>query len=394
MILGQGIFRAVLLSATAFVLLSLGLRGGTVTLLSGDILRGQVKLERGRIVVQKDGSDRSVGELELWYADFQDPGYAGEPGPREAQYQEYFTQPGVLLVNGSFLGGDIKSFTPEQVTVSYGESREKTFDLKDVARVNFKLAPVVNALIPPGVQGVVLQNGSFVEGEFIKYEDGRVHIDSLVFGPNSFTDRQMQGVVLQDFATVSSGYVVTAKDGTRLLTGDIDINGDTLEAEDPFLGEFRLSSDYLASISVGSRRLRDVSGMNYIRRAPVVENEDDLAIRSNPTTAAPLVVDPVERVITMPAGNAMAVMADETYRGFVSRIAVPENLPPSQQVVFQVRADRRIAFRSQPMNSQSPVQVVTVRDPVRQYLILEVLPVSDQTMEAPGLWIEPSLVRE
>lgn len=391
---GLGAYRAVWLMATALIFTGASLSAGKVVLLTGDILEGDVSLERGRIVVKRDGSERSVGAFELWHAEFRDAGFAGEPGPLEANYQEAFTQPGVLLVNGSFLGGDIKEFTPEKVTVSYGQSREKTFNLDDVARVNTNLAPVVKALIPPGSQGVVLQNGSFVEGEFIKMEDGRAHIDSLIFGPNSFTDRQMQGVVLQDYATVSSAFIVTAKDGTRLLTGDIDINGDTLVAEDPFLGEFRLGSEYLASISVGSRRLRDVTGMNYIRRAPVVENEDDLQIRTNPTTVAPLVVDPVERVITMPAGNAMAVMADEAFRGFVSRIAVPENLPPGQQVVFQVRADQRIAYRSQPMNSQSPVQVVTVRDPVRRYLILEVLPVNDQTNEAPGLWIEPMLVRE
>lgn len=392
MIFRNGNLRAAAILA-AGILASVA-QAGTVVLLTGDLLSGDVKLERGRIVVNSASSNRSVGDFEMWHADFRQPGYAGEPGPRDAHYQENFTQAGVLLVNGSFLGGSISKFTPEEVTVAYGEGREKTIPLEDVARVNFNLAPVVKALIPPGAQGVVLNNGSFVEGEFINMEEDRVVIDSLIFGPNSFRQRDIQGVVLQDYATVSSGYIVTAKDGTRLLTNDIDIEGDKLVANDDFLGEFRLGSEYLASVTVGSRRLRSVSDMNYIRRAPVVENEDDLAIRSNPTTAEPLVVDPVQRIVRMPAGNAMAVMADEAYRGFVSRIAVPTDLPPGQQVIFQVRADRRIAFRSKPMNSQSPVQVVTVRDPIRQYLILEVLPVNGDTNEAPGLWIEPMLVRE
>lgn len=393
MIFRNGMIRPALLLLVG-LLIHITAQAGTVVLLTGDNLKGDVRLERGRIMVTTGGSDRSVSDYELWHADFQEEGYAGEPGPLEAHFREDFTHAGVLLVNGSFLGGDIKEFTAENVTVAYGESREKTIPLQDVARVNFTLAPVVSALIPPGAQGVVLRNGSFVEGEFLKMENDRVYIDSLVFGPRSFKQKDIQGVVLQDFATVSSSYIVTARNGTRLLTGDIDINGDTLVADDDFLGEFRLGGEELATITVGSRRLRSVTDMNYIRRAPVVENEDELEIRTNPTTAEPLVVDPVERIVRMPAGNAMAVMADETYRGFVSRIAVPENFPPEQQVVFQVRADRRIAYRSQPMNSQSPVKVVTVRDPISRYLILEVLPVNEQTNEAPGLWIEPMLVRE
>ncbi|MBK1859878.1 hypothetical protein [Cerasicoccus arenae] len=367
---------------------------GTVVLLTGEIIDGEVGLERGRITVQGAGVDRTVSDFELWHADFQPAGYAGEPGPLEAHYQENFTHAGVLMVNGSFLAGQIKEFTTEEVTVAYGEDKEKRVPLRDVSRINFTLAPVVNAIIPPGAQGVVMKNGSFVEGEFVKMVGDRIYIDSLIFGPKSFEKKQLHGLVLQDYATVSSAYIVTARNGGRLLANDIDLSGNDVKAKDPFFGEMTFKSDELASITVGSRRLRSLTDMSYIRRAPVSGDEDSLAIRTNPTTAEPLVVDPVERIVRMPAGNAMAVMADESYRGFVSRIGVPEGYPPDQQVIFQVRADRRVAFRSKPMNSSSPVQVVSVRDPIRQYVILEVLPVNENTREAPGLWIEPMMVRE
>ncbi len=394
MIMKRGRWKPALLALVGIWMSGAAAFAGEVILLTGDILQGDVSLQRGRITVSGVGMDRSVGDFELWHVDFQGDDYAGKPGPLDARHQENFTQEGVLLVNGSFLAGTVKDFTPESVTVSYGEGTDKKLPLENVARVNFSLAPVVNAIIPPGEQGVMTKSGSFVEGEFIKMEDDRIYTDSLMFGPKSFRQRDVQGIILKDYATVSSGYIVTGKDGLRLLTNDIDIKGDAIEVDDPFIGKMTLKSDYLASISVGSRRLRSVTDMKYIRRAPVVDSGDDLAIRSNPTTAAPLVVDPVERIVRMPAGNAMAIMADESYRGFVSRIGVPKEYPPEQQVIFQVRADQRVAFRSEPMNSESPVQVVSVRDPIRRYLILEVLPVNDDTNEAPGLWIEPMLVRE
>lgn len=376
-------------TAVVALILASSAEAGDVVVLTGDLLQGDVRLDRGRIAV----GDRNVSDYELWHANFQDSGYAGEPGPLEARYQENFSHPGVLLVNGSFIGGDIKDFNESGVTVDYGKAEKLTFPLKNVARVNFTLAPVINAVIPPGAQGVVMKNGSFVEGEFIRMDD-KVHIDSLIFGAKSFRQRDIQGVVLQDYATTSSGYIITTKNGTRVLTDSIDIAGSNVSGRDPFLGEMTFPSDELATISVGTRRLWPLTDMNYIRRAPVVGNEDSLEIRTNPTTAEPLVVDPVSRIVRMPAGNAMAVRADEAYRGFVSRIAVPKEYPPEQYVIFQVRADRRVAFRSQPMNSESPPQVVSVRDPIRQFVILEVLPVNEDTNEAPGLWIEPMLVRE
>ncbi len=374
-------------------------QAGYVFTFTEEFFTGQVELRSDTLVVRDDSGD-TLGETSLerlWYADLRNPVNEIDKGnfsPLQPFRQDQFHGQGVLLANGTFLAGLVLKFGPEEIDIRSLSGQRRQLDRESVARVNFNPTLMGDTpVVPNGTTGVLLSDGNYVEGEFQGVQDDHAVVHSIIFGPKRYALRHTHGVVLQDYATASSQWIVATHDGSQYLTNDLDLLGGKVQLDDLALGDLTLDAREVAFIKAGRARAESLTELPYVRRAPSINTGGDLSLRSSPVTAAPLIVDPANHTVTMPAGNAMAVRLNRQAWGFAARLGVPENVSPLQSVRFRVLADRKVLYESQPRNVDDGEEIVVVRTPIRDFIVLEVLPVDDQTNEAPGLWIEPVLLR-
>ncbi|MGF1449993.1 MAG: NPCBM/NEW2 domain-containing protein [Opitutales bacterium] len=372
---------------------------GYLFTLTEEFYSGKIELRADRLVV-RDASGATIGETSLnrlWFADLRNPDTEFDPGgftPLAPFAQDRFHGQGVLLANGTFLSGQVLEFSDDAVAIRDTSGQRRQLDRPSVARVNFNPTLLGNTpVVPNGTTGVLLSDGNYVEGDFQGVQEEHAVVHSIIFGPKRYALRHTHGVVLQDYATASSQWIVATHDGSQYLTNNLDLLGSTVRLDDLALGDLTLQSEEIAFIKAGRARAESLTELPYVRRAPALNAASDLSLRSSPVTAAPLIVDPASHTVTMPAGNAMAVRLNRQAWGFAARLGVPENVSPLQAVRFRVLADRKVLYESQPRSVDDGEEIVVVRTPIRDFIVLEVLPVDAQTNEAPGLWIEPVLLR-
>ncbi|MGF1485050.1 MAG: NPCBM/NEW2 domain-containing protein [Opitutales bacterium] len=357
--------------------------------------QGTPTLDNGRI--RFPDTNQNIPLSALWFVDFRDPAAYNDLGrftPLSPFPQDQFHGRGVLLANGTFLSGLILKHDATEVEIIPDGQPRQTLPAEAVARLNFNANLFgENPVVPDGTTGVVLKDGNFIEGDYQGVDENQVELHSVIFGPRRFPVNGIQGVVLQDHATASSQWIVAGKDGSQYLANKLSIEGSQLRLEDLSIGSVTLPYDEIALIKAGRARAESLTELPYLRRAPSTSTSDDLAVRSSPVTAAPLVVDPANHTITMPAGNALAVRLNRQAWGFAARIGVAPTASPLQAVRFRVLADRKILYESQPKIVTDGEEVVVVRTPIRDFIVLEVLSVNEQTNEAPGVWVEPVLLR-
>ena len=94
---------------------------------------------------------------------------------------------GVRMRNGSFIAGWIGKADASQVVVSRQSQKKLTLGDAYIARIMMRPVPMeLAANIGRGRTGVLLASGDFYEGEFREVRDGRVTVDSVVFGVRTF----------------------------------------------------------------------------------------------------------------------------------------------------------------------------------------------------------------
>lgn len=125
----------------------------------------------------------------------------------------------------------------------------QTLNTVNIARLQFRsMSPQLAARIGSGVPGILLLNGDFIEGELKSFKKGRVTVSSVIFGLRSYdTASQAAAVVLGPFQK-GAKFVVRTKTGSALFADAIGVEQETLVLVEPILGKMRLTSNELLDI--------------------------------------------------------------------------------------------------------------------------------------------------
>jgi len=364
-----------------------------VLTLDGKSITGTPEFERMRIVLDPaTGASTSINPSTVWHL-FMEVPVGGEEGLELQAIRNLPPDvPGLVLTNGAFIAGWPEKITDSAITIDSSRAGMLSFPREQVARVHFSyFSGDTRVVLPESASGVVSKSGHFAEGDIISFTAEEVVIDSILAGPSTHSTKNLQAVVLAAAPLASSEYILELDDGSLLLANDLTVQPGGLRIAGLLTGREDIQASDLARLSAGARRVRDLTDLPYRRRRPEVEGQSDLAIRTSPLTAAPIRVDTIDRMVEMPAGNAIASLVGQGMRGFSVRLAVPPEQPPQNRVIFRIRADNLQVYQSPPMNSESRPTLVGFRERITRFIVLEVLPADGQTHETPGLWIEPVL---
>jgi hypothetical protein len=157
---------------------------------------------------------------------------------------------GIVLLNGAIIDAPLQSASATSLRFR-GVLSHQSLSMSRVARIHARPVPGELArAIPTDRSGVLLRNRDFIDGDFAGIENGRVKIQSVLFGNRTFDlAKDVAAVVLRGHEPPRWRCSVTAQDGTALYGNVLHIAaGRAGLAEAP---EFSLAANDLIEITRG-----------------------------------------------------------------------------------------------------------------------------------------------
>jgi hypothetical protein len=120
---------------------------------------------------------------------------------------------GIFFRNGSFVAGSIEKADRDYLQCSRLLAGND-ISMRYVARIVCQPVPhAMSAKLQTERPGILLANGDFLEGELRSMESNGLELDSVLFGLRTFdTSRQVLAVVLHPFGAANGGYELHLKD--------------------------------------------------------------------------------------------------------------------------------------------------------------------------------------
>ena len=162
---------------------------------------------------------------------------------------------GVVLRNGTVLAGGVRGGDETSIRL-----QNRTISTNTVSHVVFRpVTADLEAKIAAGRSGVLLANGDFLEGKLRSFEEKGVKISSVLFGVRRFgAGDGLVALVLAPVQPVPSTIEVTTLDGSTYQAKGIKAQKDGLEIEDTQLGAVKIASREVAELRIGSVRMQSL----------------------------------------------------------------------------------------------------------------------------------------
>jgi len=150
---------------------------------------------------------------------------------------------GILLRNGTFLSGAVRSISADGVKFIHRGEKEYTVPLHQVARTVFRVGPR-NALLgnPQLVQGALLGNGDFIEGR-LQFGRGRdVKVSSVLLGLKGYTfdSSDLAALVFGSPSAGEARYELRMADNSIVMAKTISVAQEQVEIVEPLLGALQV----------------------------------------------------------------------------------------------------------------------------------------------------------
>ena len=158
------------------------------------------------------------------------------------------TGSGVRFSNGSFISGTVSHSTNEKMEFITG-SKKTGYSINQVSRIYLNPVPLeMTTNMLSGHTGILLSTGDFYEGEFQKLTDGKITIDSIVFGPKTFPATDVLAIVLRDAPRLSAGFEVQHIGGNIYRPHEIKLTNQVMILSDDVLGEIPIALNEIKSL--------------------------------------------------------------------------------------------------------------------------------------------------
>jgi hypothetical protein len=183
------------------------------------------------------------------------------PGARVNVTNQWVMGRGIMLRDGSFVTGKVRSVTDAGVKFTYRDENEHLLPVHQVARAVFRVSPR-NAILSNAdlAAGILLDNGDFIEGA-LRIGNGRsIKVSSVLLGLRSY-DLENSGVAALVFAAPTAGlggaYQLRLSDNSVVMAKSLTVEQDQVSIVEPLLGTFRVPREAVTEIRAGERELRD-----------------------------------------------------------------------------------------------------------------------------------------
>jgi hypothetical protein len=264
---------------------------------------------------------------------------------------------GLMLTDDSLLLAQIDSMDDKTLTCTPRGGASKTIPRSRVARLQF--GTVTKAQwdkVPPGKTGVLLSEGDFFEGTITGIKDKSVSVESVLFGPAHFsTATRARGIILADAHEGVVDWEIWTSNGSVLMADSAKIDGDHIDVNDPWLGEFQLGLTDLQQIKAGAGRNRSLSDLK-----PESIDPPGLYSFSADTTPEGLALDmrgadvaprTFTKGVYVAAGCSVTWNLAGQFRAFSAVPGIPMVTLPGASVRLIVLVDGQEKYRSDPMTS-------------------------------------------
>lgn len=304
----------------------------------------------------------------------------------------------VILRNGSIIGHvNIQSADEKTVQCTRGDGKPFSISTNEVARLILgSVTPVQLSKIPPTGTGVLMTKGDFFEGDFASLKDGRVKINSVVFGPKDLAmGAEARVVVLHEVGISQAAWVVRTREGFVYMAQSVKLERNQLWIDDETAGAIKVDGGRVAEINAGDGRFDSLVD----RKPAKIEVDAGLspatayAIHLPGGNAMSLGGQPCDRGILCQAGASLRFDLDGNYKVFLARAGVPDSVLPTLAVRWLILADGKEIYRSKPLTSLDDPVNVSVNVAGVKSLVLRIESVGEVHLPVSALWGEPVLVK-
>lgn len=159
-------------------------------------------------------------------------------------------KPLLVLRSGTEIPSAVNAADEFMLKFVRAQGEERTVATHNVARIVFQpLTPQIQRSLKPGRRGLVLRNGDFIDGELKSMDRNSVTIGSVVFGLRTYRlGSEVIAICLADPDPASEGMELRLRDGSRIVARDARLRQDRLEIDDPRLGDFAVPTGELAGL--------------------------------------------------------------------------------------------------------------------------------------------------
>jgi hypothetical protein len=157
----------------------------------------------------------------------------------------------VVLVNGTVVAGQIVSATSSTVKLQR-QNRAVSIPTLHIARLLFQtFGTPTGGTNLPSTAGVLLARDDFLESEFAGVEQGKVQMNSVLFGARKYNTGQVKAVVLRPMKRAGGDYEVTSLDGSVWRSASVQLEEDVVAVSVPVIGVEKIPINALSEIRRG-----------------------------------------------------------------------------------------------------------------------------------------------
>ncbi len=157
----------------------------------------------------------------------------------------------VLLNDGTILNADGVSADETKIKILFGQTNYSA-SIYMVARLVYRTIPDrLKREFTPHRKGVLLKNGDFFEGDIRSVDKYQVKLSSVLFGSRSFPIDRVMAVVVSQLAEIASPYRVRTQDGSVIRAKALTAGNNSIIAEEPRLGRLAIPLARLVEIDSG-----------------------------------------------------------------------------------------------------------------------------------------------
>jgi len=159
-------------------------------------------------------------------------------GPEDSAYPA-----GVQLVNGTILGGQIIAVTENAITLSRDGTTLQPIARNDVAKILLQAVPQTTLDDARNRRGVLMAQGDVFESDIKSITPDRVDVDSIIFGPRTFSRAEAAAVLLNDVAAPAPSvrFELRLADGSRLLVDELKVAQSGVIAVESKVGSIKVA---------------------------------------------------------------------------------------------------------------------------------------------------------
>jgi hypothetical protein len=302
---------------------------------------------------------------------------------------------GLILRGGSSLAG--RPRFADDTTVRFARQREGELSVprRDVASLLFlPMTPALAARVPAGRAGVLLTNGDFIEGDLKSLDLGRVRISSILFGLQRFEIAQVAAIFLKPAETPAGRYELRTSDGSVLLADELKVDKEGFLVHLNPLPALRVMLGELIELNAGPSRFVPLSRLKYQRPSPVPDGRAVFAVDSTPEGNAPMLRGIAhEKGLGLAAGARISFPLQGAYRALLLKAGVVDTVLPSSPVTLVIVVDGKDTYRSPPITSLDQPLSIALGVAGAQSVEIRVEPAGPPAF-SPSLFLaEPALIQ-